>query len=222
MVKKVNEKWKMCVDFIDLNSTCLKDSFPLPRIDQFVDSTVGHKLHTFMDAFSRYNQIQMVEEDQEKTAFITRQRLYCYKAMPLGLKNVRATYQRLVNQMFSKQIGRNVKVYVDDMHVKSKEEENHLDNLTKTFNTLKQYSMKLNPTKYAFGVSSGKLLGFMVSQRGIEENPEKMRAILEMSSPKTVKEVQSLTRRVATLNRFASKATNKCFPFFKILKQAFV
>ena len=140
----------------------------------------------------------------------------------MGLKNVRATYQRLVNQMFSKQIGRNIEVYVDDMHVKSKEEENHLNNLKETFNTLKQYSMKLNPAKCAFGVSSGKFLGFMVSQRGIEENPEKMRAILEMSSPKTVKEVQSLTGRVAALNRFISKATNKCFPFFKILKQAFV
>ena len=222
MVKKVNEKWKMCIDFTDLNSACLKDSYPLPRIDQLVDSTVGHKLHTFMDAFSKYNQIQMVEENQEKTAFITSQRLYCYRAMPLGLKNVRATYQRLVNQMFSKQIGRNIEVYVDDMHVKSKEEENHLNNLKETFNTLKQYSMKLNPAKCAFGVSSGKFLGFMVSQRGIEENPEKMRAILEMSSPKTVKEVQSLTGRVAALNRFISKATNKCFPFFKILKQAFV
>ena len=115
-----------------------------------------------MDTFSRYDQIQMAEEDQEKTAFVTSQGLYCYKVMPFSLKNAGATYQRLVNQMFNKQIGRNVEVYVDD--------------LKETFNTLRQYSMKLNPAKCAFGVSSGKFLGFMVSQRGIEANPEKVRA----------------------------------------------
>ena len=91
--------------------------------------------------------------------------------------------------MFSKQIGRNVEVYVDDMLVKSKEEEDHLDNLKETFNTLRQYSMKLNLPKCAFGVSSGKFLDFMVSQKGIEANLEKVRAILKMSSPKTIKEV---------------------------------
>ena len=163
MVKKENGKWRICVDFMDLNNACPKDSFPLPRIDRLVDSTAEHKLLTFMDAFSRYNQIQMDEEDQEKIAFIASQGLYCYKVMPFGLKNARATYQRLVNQMFSKQIGRNVEVYIDDMLVKSKEEEDHLDDLRETFNTLRQYNMKLNPSKCAFGVSSGKFLRFMVS-----------------------------------------------------------
>ena len=102
MVKKANGKWRMCVDFTDLNNACAKDSFPLPRIDQLVDSTAGHKLLTFMDTFFGYNQIQIAEEDQEKTAFITSQGLYCYRVMPFGLKNAGATYQRLVNQMFSK------------------------------------------------------------------------------------------------------------------------
>lgn len=163
MVKKANGKWRMCIDFTDLNNACPKDSFPLPRIDQLVDSTAGHKLLTFMDAFSGYNQIKMAEEDQEKTAFITSQRLYCYRVMPFGLKNAGAIYQRLVNQMFSKQIGRNVEVYVDDMLVKSKEEESHLDDLREMFNTFRQYDMKLNSSKCAFGVSSGKFLRFMVS-----------------------------------------------------------
>ena len=221
MVKKANGKWRICVDFTNLNQACPKDSFPLPRIDQLVDSTARHKLLTFMDAFSDYNQIQMAEEDQEKTAFVTSQGLYYYRVMPFGLKSAGATYQRLVNQMFKKQIGKNVEVYVDDMLVKSREEENHLDDLRKTFNTLKQYNMKLNPSKCAFGVSSGKFLGFIVSQRGIEANPEKVRAILEMSLPRTTKEVQSLTGRVAALNRFVSKATDKCLPFFKTLKKAF-
>ena len=102
IVKKANGKWKMCVNFTDLNNACPKDSFPLPQIDQLVDSMAGHKLLTFMDAFSKYNQIQMVEKDQEKIAFLTNQEFYYYKVMPFGLKKAGATYQRLVNQMFSK------------------------------------------------------------------------------------------------------------------------
>ena len=163
LVKKANGKWRMCVDFTDLNKACPKDSFPLPRIDQLVDSTAGHKLLTFMDAFSGYNQIKMAEENQEKTAFIISQGLYCYKVMPFGLKNVRATFQRLVNKMFSQQIDRNMEVYVDDMLVKSKEELAHLDDLKETFATLKKHQMRLNPSKCIFGVASGKFLGFMVS-----------------------------------------------------------
>ena len=115
-----------------------------------------------MDAFSGYNQIKMAEEDQEKTSFITSQGLYYYKVMPFGLKNAGATYQRLVNKMFSKQIGRNMEMYVDDMLVKSKEL-THLDDLKETFTTLKQYQMKLNPAKCVFGIALGKFLGFMVS-----------------------------------------------------------
>ena len=221
MVKKANGKWRICVDFTDLNQAYPKDSFPLPRIDQLVDSTAGHKLFTFMDAFSGYNQILMAEEDQEKTAFVTSQGLYYYRVMPFGLKNAGATYQRLVNQMFKKQIGRNVKVYVDDMLVKSRVKEDHLDDLRETFNTLRQYNMKLNPSKCAFEVSSGKFLGFIVSQRGIEANLEKVKAILKMSSPRTTKEMQSLIGRVAAFNRFVFKATDKCLPFFKTLKKAF-
>ena len=160
LVKKENWKWRMCVDFTDLNKACPKDSFPLPRIDQLMDSIA---LPTFMDTFSRYNQIKMAEEDQEKTAFITSQGLYCYKVIPFGLKNAEAAYQRLVNKMFNKQIGRNMEVYVDDMLVKSKEKLAHLNNLKETFATFKQYQMRLNLRKCVFGVASGKFLGFMVS-----------------------------------------------------------
>ena len=129
MVKKANGKWRMCVDFTDLNKAYPKDSYPLPCIDQLVDSTTGHRLLSFMDAFSGYNQIKMDEADQEKTSFITSQGLFCYKVMPFGLKNTGATYQRLVNHMFHPQIGWNVEVYVDDMLVKSLDKEKHLDDL---------------------------------------------------------------------------------------------
>ena len=135
----------------------------------------------------------MDEADQEKTSFITSQGLFCYKVMPFGLKNAGATYQRLVNHMFRPQIGRNVEVHVDDMLVKSLDEGSHLDNLQETFETLRRYKMKLNPSKFAFGVSSEKFLGFMVSQRGIEANPDKIQAISDMEPPKNIKEVQFLT-----------------------------
>ena len=116
----------------------------------------------------------MKEEDQEKTSFVTSQRLFCYKVMPFGLKNAGATYQRLMNKMFTHQIRRNIQVYVDDMLVKSLRKNDHLDDLQETFNTLRSYNMKLNPSKCVFGVTAGKFLSFMVSQGGIEVNPKKV------------------------------------------------
>ena len=163
----------------------------------------------------------MDEANQEKTSFVTTKGLFCYKVMPFGLKNASTTYQRLMNKMFAHQIGRNVQVYVDDMLVKSRRGDNHLNNLRETFITLRSYNMKLNLSKCAFGVTVGKFLGFMMSQRGIEVNPDKIRVIIEMAPPKNVKEVQSLNGKVAALNRFVSRATNKCLPFFRKLKKSF-
>ena len=131
----------------------------------------------------------MEESDKEKTSFVISQGLFCYKVMPFGLKNARATYQRLVNKMFVQQIGLNVEVYVDDMLVKSKKEDHHLNDLRKTFETLRLCRMELNPSKCVFEVLSRKFLGFMVSQWGVEANLDKIQAILEMSPSKNVKEV---------------------------------
>ena len=136
MVKISNKKWRMFVDFTNLNHACPKGSFPLSRIDQLVDSTAGHELLTFMDAFLRYNQIRMSEENQEKTTFVTSQGVYYYKVIPFKLKNAKATYQRLVNHMFNKQIRWNIEVYIDDMLVKSKTTKEHLDDLKETFGIL--------------------------------------------------------------------------------------
>ena len=200
MVKKVNGKWKMCVDFTNLNRACPKDSYLLPRIDLLMDSMVGHQLLSFMDTFSIYNQIRLNEANQEKTSFVMSEGLFCYKVIPFKLKNVGATYQRLMNKMLVKQIEKNVEVYVDDMLVKSMKEDRHLDNLQETFETLHLYDMKLNPSKCVFKVLSGKFLGFMVSQCGVEANPKKIQAIL----------------KVIALNRFISQVRYKCLPFFKM------
>ena len=142
-----------------------------------------------MDAYSGYHQISMHPPDQDTTTFVTDLGLYCFTRMPFGLKNIGATYQRLVNKMFEQQIGRNMEVYVDDMLVKTLPSTDHISDLQETFATLRNYNMKLNPAKCAFGVRSGKFLGFLVSNRGIEANPEKIQAVLEMSSPKTVRDV---------------------------------
>ncbi|GAV85114.1 RVT_1 domain-containing protein, partial [Cephalotus follicularis] len=192
LVKKANGKWRMCIDFTDLNKACPKDHFPLPKIDQLVDATSGYKILSFLDAYSRYNQIPMYKHDENKTAFITDRGMYCYKVMPFGLKNAGATYQRLVNKIFEPQIGKNMEVYIDDMLVKTPARSPHVKDLEETFEVLRRYNMKLNPSKCTFGVTSGKFLGFMVSSRGIEANPEKISAIQSMRPPQTIRDVQRL------------------------------
>ena len=133
LVKKANDKWRLCIDFTDINKACPKDSFPLLRIDLIVDAIAGHELLSFMDALSGYNQISMDLDDQEKTSFVIAQGTYCYRVMPFGLKNAGATYQRLVNQMFQKQICATMEVYIDDMLVKSTAAKSHIAHLSEAF-----------------------------------------------------------------------------------------
>ena len=159
--------------------------------------------------------------DQEKTSFVTAQGTYCYRVMPFGLKNAGATYQRLLNRMFQKQIGTTMEVYIDDMLVKSTKSNLHITHLSEAFQILRNYNMKLNPAKCAFGVSAGKFLGFIVNHRGIEANPDKIKALLDMPSPSGIKEVQRLTGRIAALSCFVSRASDKCQPFFQVLRKAF-
>ena len=171
VVPKKGGKWRVCVDYTNLNEACLKDSFPLTRIDQIIDASAGHEILSFLDAFFRYHHIPMHSLEAEKTTFITPNGLYCYNVMPFGLKNAEVTYQRLVTKIFQLLIGKTMEVYINDMLVKSKECLDHMKHLKETFELLKGHDMKLNPLKCAFGVSSSNFLGFMVTQRGIEANP---------------------------------------------------
>ncbi|KFK39802.1 hypothetical protein AALP_AA3G290100, partial [Arabis alpina] len=218
VVKKKNGSWRVCVDFTDLNKACPKDSYPLPHIDRVVEATAGNDLLSFMDAFSGYNQIEMHPHDREKTAFITERGTYCYRVMPFGLKNAGATYQRLVNKMSAEQLGDTMKVYIDDMLVKSEKAGDHVEHLRSCFEILNQYGMKLNPAKCTFGVTSGEFLGYIVAQRGIEANPKQIAAIANLPSPKNKREVQRLTGRIAALNRFISRSTDRSLPFYQLLR----
>ncbi|KAL2226838.1 UNVERIFIED_CONTAM: Retrovirus-related Pol polyprotein from transposon [Sesamum indicum] len=219
LVPKSSGKWRMCVDFTDLNKACPKDPYPLPRIDNMVDSTAGFELFSMMDAYQGYHQIQMAEEDRDKTSFVTDKGIYCYNMMPFGLKNADATYQRLVNKMFGDLLEKTMEVYVDDMLVKSKRSQDHIKDLSQAFSIMRSHAMKLNPDKCTFGVTGGKFLGYMISERGIEANPEKIQAIMGLRSPSSIKEMQKLTGKIASLSRFISRSADRGLPFFKALRK---
>jgi hypothetical protein len=216
--KKNSNEWRMCVDYIDLNKHCPKDPFRLPWIDQVIDSTVGCDLLCFLDCYSGYHQIAIKEEEQEKTAFITPFGAYCYTTMSFGLKNAGATYQRAIQAYFKRQLNKNVEAYVDDVVVKTRKSSILINDLEETLASLREYRWKLNPNKCVFGVPSGKLVGFIISHRGIETNPDKISAITSMKAPTCIKDVQKLTECMAALNRFISKLGERGLPFFKLLK----
>jgi hypothetical protein len=208
----------MCVDYTDLNKHCPKDPFRLPRIDQVSNSMAGCDLLCFLDCYSGYHQIAIKEEDQEKTAFITQFGAYCYTTMSFGLKNAGATYQRAIQACFKRQLNKNVEAYVNDVVVKTRNSNTLIADLEETFASLREYCWKLIPNKCVFGVPSSKLLGFIISHRSIEANPEKISAITSMKAPTCIKDVQKLTGCMAALNRFISKLGERGLPFFKLLK----
>jgi ribonuclease HI len=218
--KKNTDIQRVCVGYISLNKHCPKDPFPLPRIDQIIDSTAGCERLSFLDAYSGYNQIKLKKEDEEKIAFITPYGVFCYQVMPFGLKNAGATYQQMMQNCLGSQIGRNIQVYIDDVVITTRKEESLISDLAETFDNLNRYKLKLNPTKCSFGVSVGQLLGFLVSARGIEANPEKIQAILTMGKPTKLHDVQKLAGRVAALSRFVPRLGEKALPFYALMKKS--
>ncbi|GKC59830.1 reverse transcriptase domain-containing protein [Tanacetum coccineum] len=215
----INDELESVFDFKDLNKACPKDGYPLPEIDWKVESLCGFPFKCFLDAYKGYHQIQMAEEDEEKTAFITNQGIFCYTKMPFGLRNAGATYQRLVDKTFHGQIGRNLEVYVDDLVIKSRTEDEVVRDIEETFKTLRKINMKLNPKKCTFGVEEGMFLGYQVNTKGIKICPDKVDAVLSLQSPKCLKDVQKLNGKLASLNRFLAKSAEKSLPFFKTLKK---
>ncbi|GJW32563.1 reverse transcriptase domain-containing protein [Tanacetum coccineum] len=195
MVKKHDGSWRMCVDFTDLNKACPQDCYPLLEIDWKVESLCGYPFKCFLDAYKGYHQIQMAESDEEKTAFHTSQ------------------------GAFDSQVGRNIEVYVDDLVIKSHTEAEMLRDIDETFRTLRKINMKLNPKKCTFGAVEGMFLGYMISPEGIKPCPDKTEVVLQLLSPQTIKEVQSLNGKLASLNRFLSKSAERSLPLFKTLKK---
>jgi hypothetical protein len=220
MVKKANGKWRMCIDFTDLNKACPKNEFPLPRIDSLVDAAASLELMSLLDCYSGYHKIWMKKEDEPKTSFITPSGTYCYLQMPEGLKNAGGSFSRMTAKVLHSQIGRNVLNYVDDIIVKNTKQENHIADLQETFANFRQANLKLNLEKCVFGVKKGKFLGCLVSTKEIEANPSKIEAILQMEPPNSKKGAQRLAGRLVSLNRFISRSAERNLPFFEILKSA--
>jgi hypothetical protein len=207
----------MCIDFTSLNKAYPKDNFPLPRIDKIVDSAAGCEVMSLLDCFSSYHQIYMKEEDKASTSFITPFGTYCFVRMPEGLKNAGSTFSRLTKIVLESQVGRNIFTYVDDIVVASKNKEDHLADLAETFMNMRDARLRLNPEKCVFGVRQGKILGYLVSHRGIEANPTKIQAIINMTPLQSARDVQRLTGRLAVLNRFISMSAERSLPFLKTL-----
>jgi hypothetical protein len=220
IIPKANGKLRMCIDYTSLNKACPKDPYPLPRIDQIVDSTFGCDLLSFLDAYSSFHQIQMSREDRKHTAFVIVDGLYCYVVMPYGLRNALPTFVRPMSKTFGGLIRDRIEIYVDDIMVKTKRGSTLVEGLTLVFDKLRAMRTKLNPDKCVFGVSTGKLLGFLVSHRGIEADPEKIRAIEAMRPSARIKDVQKLTGSLAALSRFISRLAERALPFFKLLRKS--
>jgi hypothetical protein len=182
-----------CIDYTSLNKSCPKDRFPLPRIDQIMDSTSICDLLCFLDAYSGFYQTPMSREDEEHTTFITVDDLFCYVSMPYGLRNALPTFVRALHKTFGDLIRDLVEVYVDDIVVMIQSHASLPDNLAIVFNMLHSMFMILNPDKCVFRVSVGKLLGFLVLHQRIGANPQKINAIEVMRPPACIKDVQKLT-----------------------------
>jgi dsDNA-binding SOS-regulon protein len=210
----------MCVDYTSLNKNCPKDPFPLPRIDQIIDTIARCARLSFLDAYSGYNQIKLKKEGEEKMSFITPYGVLCYQVMPFDLKNTGATYQRMMQNCLGSQIGRNIQVYIDDIIITTRKEDVLISDLKETFDNHDMYKLKLNPTKCSFGISAGQLLGFLVSTRGIEANLEKIQAILMMGKPAKLHDIQQLAGRVAALSRFVAWLGEKALPFYALMKKS--
>ena len=174
---------------------------------------------SFLDAFQGYHQIPLALDDQEKIAFVTPTGNFHYKVMPFDLKNAGSTYQKMMTKMFEPQLGRSIEVYIDDMVVKSKMVSKHVGDLRNIFEILRIHKLCINTSKCSFGVGSGKFLGYMVTYRGIEVNPDQIKVINSLQPPRNPKEVQKLTGMTVVLNQFISRSMDRCRPFFLLMKK---
>jgi hypothetical protein len=191
----------------------------LERVDKIVDDAANSEMLSLLDMFSGYHQIRVRKEDEEKTSFTTPFGTFCFVRMPEGLKNARCTFLRMIAIVLHPHIRRNILAYVDDIVVKSVQRRDHISDLAETFANLRAANLKLNPEKCVFRIHKGKVLGCLVSTKGIEANPDKIKALVEMQDPVSVKDVQKLTGRVAALNRSIPRVAES-LPFFQVLSSA--
>jgi hypothetical protein len=217
-VNKKQGTIRVCTDFRDLNKACPKDNFPTPFIDQIIDECAGCEAFSFMDGFSGYNQIQIKPEDQHKTAFICPWGTFSYRKMPFGLKNAGATFQRAMSFSFH-DLKHIVEAYLDDLASRSRKRTDHPTHLRLIFERCRYFRIRLNPNKCSFCVTSGCLLGFIVSTTGIMVDPLKVEAIVQLPPPCTILQLQSLQGKANFLRRFIANYAEITKGFMRLLKK---
>jgi hypothetical protein len=220
LVQKKDGRWRVCVDFRDLNGATPKDEYPMPIAETLINAAAGHKILSFMDGNAGYNQIFMAPEDIHKTAFRVPGAvgLFEYVVTTFGLKNAGATYQRAMNHIFHDLIGNLVEIYIDDVMVKSASVEGHLDDLWQVLERTRKFGLRMNPKKCAFGVSAGQLLDFLVHERGIEIGLKSQEAVRTMVPPTIKKELQQLIGKINFVRRFISNLSGRIEPFMELVK----
>ncbi|CAN6691091.1 unnamed protein product [Malus baccata var. baccata] len=220
VLKAITKAVQCCVDYRNINSATPKDEYPMPMADLSIDAVAKHKVLSFMDGNAGYNQIKMAPEDIHKTSFRCPGHMgaYEYLVMPFGLKNAGATYQMAMNAIFHDLIGQSMEVYIDDIVVKSKTEEQHLVDLRQALIRMRIHKLKMNPKKCAFGVRAGNFLGFLVHQRGVEVDKNKSRAILESPPPTNKVQLQRLLGKINFLRRFIANLAGKIQPLTPLLR----
>jgi hypothetical protein len=209
---------RVCTDFRDLNKACPKDNYPTPFIDQIIDECTGCEAFSFMDGFSGYNQIQIKPEDQHKMALICPWGTFAYRKMPFGLKNAGATFQRTMSFAFH-DLKHIVEAYLDDLASRSRKRKDHPTHLRLIFERCRYFQIRLNPNKCIFCVTSGCLLGFIVSTTGIMVDPLKVEAIVELPPPRTILQLQSLQGKANFLQRFIANYAEITKGFMRLLKK---
>jgi len=217
-VRKKNGEIRLCVDLRNLNKCSLKDNYPLPKMDHILQRVVGAKRMSFLDGYSRYNQIDVVEEYREKTTFITPWGTFMYAKMPFRLINAGETFQRAMDIDF---VGENYKFivnYLDDITIFSKSDDENLLHLKQTFRKCRKYRISLNPNKSHFPMEEGKLLGHIVHHDGIRIDPERIKAIQQIEQPRHKKGIQSFMGKINLLRRFIPNLAETSKPISDMLK----
>jgi hypothetical protein len=218
-VRKAIGQIRLCVDFRALNRVTIKYHFPLPNMEMILQQVVGSQMTSLLDDFSSYNQIKVKRKDKYKTTFITRWGTFSYERMPFGLSNASATFQRAMQIAFDGLIGKIIQIYLDDLKVYSKNRLDHFGHLRKILMRCRKFDISLNPSKFIFDITKGKLLGHIVSDSRISIDPKRIAAILNLPTPTSKKEVQAFMGVINFVRRFVPDFVVMLKPIHNLLKQ---
>ena len=217
VVPKKNGKLRVCVNLKQLNAVTICDNYPLPITDHVLERVAGKEAYSFCDGFSGYNQFSIALEDQHKTAFATEWGTFAYRVMAFGLTNAPATFQRLMTHAFKQYLHDFLEIFMDDLCVHSKRRIEHVDHLVKVFIQCRVYRICLNPEKCKFMVRQGKILGHIVSKHGISTDMDKIKVILELTIPKSPRDVQVFMGHCGYYRRFIYMYAEIARPLYALL-----